>query len=115
MILVMFLMLHVLGAFSFAAEKCQSLRSSRHHACLPDPPLLMLGDVHHFCSSYHRDLVVIVDVDLKIHCHVGSLVGEAGGVVTALLAGTVNRSALFMKALFISHVRPLLDFLLIPG
>ena len=77
---------------------------------LSDPPPLYLGGVPLLCAAHHRDLGVVVDVNLKFHYHVASLVGRAGGIASALLTGTVNRSPSFMKSVFISHVRPLLEF-----
>ena len=58
----------------------------------------------------HKDLGVLVDTNLKFHLHVGSLVRKANGVANQLLKATVCRSAKFMVTLFVSHIRPLLDF-----
>ena len=58
----------------------------------------------------HRDLGVIVDHTLKFHSHVSSLVNKASGLSNQLLRGTVNRTSEFMLRLFISHIRPLLDY-----
>ena len=57
----------------------------------------------------HRDVRVIVDSGLKFHIHVRDLVRKAAGLARNLLRSTVNRSE-FMVALFVSHVRPILDY-----
>ena len=58
----------------------------------------------------HRDLGIVVDAGLKFHLHVGRVVRKASGLVNQLLSGTVCRESGFMVALFVSHIRPLLDF-----
>ena len=58
----------------------------------------------------HRDLRVEVDRDLKYHCHVTKLVCRAAGLLNSLLHATVNRSPKFMTPLFVTHIRPILDY-----
>ena len=58
----------------------------------------------------HRDLGVIVDNTLKFHGHVNSVVGKAAGLANQLLRATVCREESFMVTLFVSHIRPLLDY-----
>ena len=70
----------------------------------------MVGDTPLLISDRQRDLGVTIDVSLKFHHHVHSMVGRAGGVASSLLSGTVNRSPSFMKTLFVSHIRPLIEF-----
>ena len=62
-----------------------------------------------FVSS-HRLLGVLVDVKLKFNDHVRSVVRKAGGMVCELLRATVCRNPSFMVSLFVSHVRPMMDF-----
>jgi hypothetical protein len=62
-----------------------------------------------FVDSW-RDLGVIVDVKLRFHEHVRTAVNKAAGLANNLLRSTVNRSPIFMKTLFISHIRPILDY-----
>ena len=50
----------------------------------------------------HRDLGVIVHRKLRFHQHVHSVVN--------LLRSTVNRSPDFIVLLFITHIRPILDY-----
>ena len=57
-----------------------------------------------------RDLVILVDSELKFHCHVAELVKKTAGLSNNLLRSTVNRSPEFMVGLFISHIRPILDY-----
>ena len=58
----------------------------------------------------HRDLGVVVDAGLKFHLHVGRVVRKASGLVNQLLSGTVCRESGFMVTLFVSHIRPMMDF-----
>ena len=52
---------------------------------------------------------MLVDVKLKFHDHVRVVVRKAGGMVGELLLATVCRSP-FMVSLFVSHIRPIMDF-----
>ena len=54
----------------------------------------------------HRDLGVVVDRTLKFHIHVDVTVRKAN----CLLRSTVCREGSFMVSLFVSHVRPILDY-----
>jgi len=67
------------------------------------------GHVLEFVSTY-RDLGVIVDTKLRFHAHVNTVVGKAGALMGDLLRSTICRSMDFMVSLFVSHVRPLLDY-----
>ena len=58
----------------------------------------------------HRDLGVIIDVNLKFHSHIRSIVNHAAGLASNLLKSTICRSAKFMVTLFIAHIRPLIDY-----
>ena len=69
-----------------------------------------LGNSELVLVGSHRDLGVTVDCSLKFHCHVSSVVNRAGGLVGQLLRGTVCREMSFMVTLFVSHIRPLLDY-----
>ena len=58
----------------------------------------------------HRDLGVTVDQTLKFHIHINIIVGKASGLANQLLRGTVCRSREFMVTLFVSHIRPILEY-----
>ena len=58
----------------------------------------------------HKDLGVVVDQSLKFHCHVAEYVRKASGLANSLLRSTVCREKSFMVSLFVSHVRPILDY-----
>ena len=60
--------------------------------------------------SSHRDLGVVVDGTLKFHEHINGVVNKAWGLANQLLRCTVNRSPSFMVSLFVSHIRPILDY-----
>ena len=58
----------------------------------------------------HRDLGIFIDSELKFHSHDSELVRKAAGLSNNLLRSTVNRSPEFMVRVFISHIRPILDY-----
>ena len=58
----------------------------------------------------HRDLGVLVDSALKFHVHINAIVGKANALACQILRATVRRDMNFMVTLFISHVRPILDY-----
>ena len=60
--------------------------------------------------SKHRDLGIVVDSSLKFHNHVGQVVGKVGCMMGDLLRSTICRSKDFMVTLFVSHIRPIIDY-----
>ena len=56
------------------------------------------------------DLGVTVDNKLKFHQHISNVTHKAGGVAHNILRSTLNRDASFMLPLFITHIRPLLEY-----
>jgi hypothetical protein len=69
-----------------------------------------LGDSLLPFVNSHRDLGVLVDTKLRFHLHVKQVVGKAAALANSLLRSTVCRSAEFMISLFVSHIRPILDY-----
>ena len=62
-----------------------------------------------FVSAY-RDLGVKVDTRLRFHSHIDGVVGKTGAMLNNLLHSTVCRDAEFMVTLWVSHVRPIIEF-----
>ena len=58
----------------------------------------------------HRDLGVLIDSSLRFHPHVASIVQKASSLINQILRSTVCRSSDFMVTLFVSHIRPLIDY-----
>ena len=58
----------------------------------------------------HKDLGVLVDSSLRFHPHVAAVVKKASSLSNQILRGTLCRTPQFMVTLFISHVRPILDY-----
>jgi hypothetical protein len=58
----------------------------------------------------HQDLGFVVDTRLRFHDHVRDVVCMSAGLYSSLLRSTVNRSPEFMVTLFVTHVRPILDY-----
>ena len=47
---------------------------------------------------------------LRFHQHVRTIVGKAGGLMGNLLRSTVCRSPEFMLTLFVTHIRPIIEY-----
>ena len=57
-----------------------------------------------------KDLGILVDTELKLHGHIRSIVGKSSEISVNLLNSTFCCSREFMLTLYISHIRPLLEF-----
>ena len=91
-------------------DKCVALRFGRD---LPPVGLYdqyYIGDSPIPFTSLSKDLGVLIDTKLKFHDHIRSVASKAGGVASNLLKSTLCRSHEFMMTLYITHVRPLLEF-----
>ena len=94
-------------------EKCVVMRFSRYRRDLIKGPSLSpyhIGGVQMKFVMTHRDLGVIIDSSLKFHNHVGNTVRSASGLANNLLRSTVCHSASFMVSLWVTHIRPVLDY-----
>ena len=67
------------------------------------------GDHLEHVTSY-KDLGVIIDTSLRFHVHARTVAAKAGGLAGELLRSTVCRSPSFMVSLFVSHVRPIIEY-----
>ena len=72
-------------------------------------PYLLNGHRLLFVESY-RDLGIIVDKKLKFHSHVLNTVQKCIGLSNQLLRSTICRSAQFMISMFVSNIRPILEY-----
>ena len=68
------------------------------------------GDVELKLVSSHEDLGVAVDSSMKFHTHISTIVRKASGLANQLLRGTVCRTGDFMIIIFVSHIRPILNY-----
>ena len=93
----------------FAPDKCVHLRFKRGPV-LQNNTIYSIGGEALVSKSSHKDLGVTVDTTLRFHPHIRSAVAKAGGVASNLLKSTLCRLPEFMTTLFMSDVRPLLDF-----
>ena len=59
---------------------------------------------------HHTSLGALTDPELRFHNHVQSVVQKAGGLAGELLCPTVCCTLDFMVSLFISNIRPIMDF-----
>ena len=69
-----------------------------------------LEDVPLKLVKSHRDLGVLIDSSLKFHMHVSDVVRKSSGLANQILRSTVCRSKEFMVTLFLSHIRPIIDY-----
>ena len=97
----------------FNVAKCVTMRFSRGAANLSTLGSLSVynmagSDI--LLQESSRDLGVLVDSSLKFHAHIRQVVGKAWGLANNLLRSTLCRSREFMCNLFITHIRPLLEF-----
>ena len=95
---------------NFSQTKCRVMRFARKKFDNLPPPVYYLNGAQVEVVSKHRDLGITVDSSLKFHDHITDIVRKAYGVAHGYLRATVNRTPLFMKEIFLTHIRPLLDF-----
>ena len=91
-------------------HKCVHLHFVRPFSIKPQPVPLFLNNSPIQLQSSARDLGVKVDSSLKFHSHIWITSNKAFGVSYNLLRGTVCRSPELMKAVFLTHVRPILEY-----
>ena len=60
--------------------------------------------------SHPRDLGVLVDSKLRYHNHVRNVVRKVGGLASELLRFTICRTSVSMVSMFVSHIRPIMNF-----
>ena len=93
---------------SFSVNKCARVRFSRHKV---DPVCdYFIGNSTIPNQDSFRDLGVLVDSNLKFHLHISEVCRKANGVANSILRGTICRSPEFMVQVFVTHIRPILDF-----
>ena len=56
------------------------------------------------------DLGVNIDSTLKFHQHIRNVVQKTGGMTQHLLKSTVNRDASFLIPLYVTHIKPILEY-----
>ena len=93
----------------FSIHKCAVLRFGRNSSSLPVPLYLLHNEPIPVKSSI-KDLGVIVDTDLRFHNHVKTVAQKAGGLASNLLRTVSCRDPEFMKNLFCSHIRPIIEY-----
>ena len=89
-------------------EKCVGMRFGSFDMAT-QPHYTITGVPLTFHVKY-KDLGVIVDPKLRFHDHVDFVVGRTSSMINNLLRSTVCRSSFFMTTLWVSHVRPLVEF-----
>ena len=93
--------------------KCVIMQFAPHFSCgdsLEDEFQYKIGNSVLEIVTCHKDLEVVTDAGFKFHCHVSEFVRKAAGLSSSLLRASVNRSPGFMIALFVTHIRPIVDY-----
>ena len=93
-------------------SKCSVMRFSSKRCNLPvsgNSPYKIQNDFIKFVSV-QSDLGVSVDRNLKFHAHVNKTVGMVGSLMTNMMTCTLCRSKDFMLNLYVSHIRPKIDY-----
>ena len=91
------------------SKKCAALRFKRRSHTL-DRPNYTLDGQRLPSEAAQIDLGVLVDDQLKFHEHCRAATRKAGGVVHNFLKGTVCREPEFMKHIFKTHIRPIMEY-----
>ena len=89
-------------------SKCNVLHFNSHSSELNRSYLLNSQVISE--NNFPVDLGVTIDAKLKFHSHISNIVNKASGLSRNLLRSTTCRSPDFMVSLFISHIRPILDY-----
>ena len=90
------------------SQKCVTLRFSRVKSI--SNPVYTLNNTLIPILNCQTDLGVSIDTDLKFHSHTSLTASKAGALVGNLLKCTLCREPEFMKSLYISNVRPVIDY-----
>ena len=101
------------GCLDLNVDKCFVMRFSRGKIDWDldhGEGVFTLGGGQLSIVESHRDLGVVVDSKLKFHKHVRTVIGKAGWVLGEMLRSTMCRTPKFMVSLFVSHIRPILDY-----
>ena len=94
-------------------DKCVVLRFHRGRidfdALVPVNQYFLQGRALKLVTA-HKDLGVSVDTSLRFHHHIRVVAAKAGGLANCLLRSTICRSREFMLSLYVSHIRPLIEY-----
>ena len=91
-------------------EKCVVMRFGGGTPGEEVGPMNRIDEAELKVVAAYKDLGVVIDNRLRFHTHVGMVVGRAGALMGDLLRSTVCRSKKFMVTLYISHIRPYMDY-----
>ena len=97
---------------SINSSKCAVVRFSHRNCSLPfsgESPYNVNGSPIIF-SEIHADLGIRIERSLKFHHHIRSRVNVAGALTTNLLSSTKCRDQDFILNIYISHIRPQLEY-----
>ena len=91
-------------------SKCVAMRFGRRRCDDSDLPIYKINGENISLKDHTKDLGIIIDEKLRFHQHVRTVVGRAGRLIGDLLRSTVCRSPKFMLTLFVTHIRPIIEY-----
>lgn len=95
---------------SFSVGKCARLNFCRNFNDVSRLQQYFIGNQPIPNVSCYRDLGVKVDISLKFHLHVNEIFSKASGIACSILRGTLCREPAFMREVFITHIRPIIEW-----
>ena len=90
-------------------SKCAVMRFQRKSHHFQSPSYAIDGSPISFVSA-QTDLGVMVDSDLKFHQHISKTAKKAAALALNVLKSTACRSPEFMMPIFITHIRPIMEY-----
>ena len=90
-------------------SKCAIMRFKRRFHDFPAPEYVIASSPIPYVSS-HTDLGVLVDSDLKFHCHISRTSKRSAALALNVLKSTACRSPEFMMPIFSTHIRPIMEY-----
>ena len=73
---------------------------------------LLFVDLYIIQDPYtmYKDLRIMIDSGLKFHAHTNAVISRAGAIINNLLRSTVCHSVQLMLTLYLSHIRPIIEY-----
>ena len=89
-------------------SKCVVMRFGEKSQSSNEPYLI--GGVNLRYVDSYKDLGIMIDSGLKFHAHINTVVGKTGAMINNLLSSTICRSSEFMLTLWVTHIRPIIEY-----
>ena len=91
-------------------SKCVCIRFTQgRNSSIGMSPYFITGNNIKFVL-FHSDLGITIDSSQKFHSHIEKLAGMCNGITTNILVCTVCREPEFMMNIYLTHIRPKIDY-----